>query len=173
MKDTDVLQTILLDRLKIACQQRLSAQVAHDARPEAYVDHFTDAIVVGLQSYLYKHTVDRQELRVPFSKTETVEVPGPRWIVAAFALLAFVSTAVGALAGSLPVFLLASMSALIGVVVYAVNPPRDVTLTAAGEVVVNRELFNAFPDNTMIYPGTLGAPVRMARLERRMEWETG
>lgn len=83
----------------------------------------------------------------------------------------FAGTAIGAVTASLPVFLLVALVALAGVVLYAANPPHDdVTVTAAGEAVVEREQFNAFPDNTTVYPNSLGATVRMATLNQRLEW---
>ena len=176
MSATMPVQSIVLDKLKVAASGRLSAQMAHEARAQVYVDHFADGIVAELQTSLLRHKVDAQTVRVPFEKTESVETPGPRLVVPAAALLVALGMVLGAITASLPVFVLTAAVALVFVVLYAVNPPRDVTLTAKGEAVVDRVLFNAFPDATIVYPENLGdiwLPMQDVRLRTEYTDEMG
>lgn len=149
-------ETIVLERLKYAAQRHLSAQMAHSARGEAVIDHTTGDLVARLRVDLLRHKVDAQTVHVPFEKTATQETPAPRYVVLVFAFLVAITVAVGAVQGSLAMFLVSAAIALAGVFVYAANPPHDVSLTVIGEAVVQRDLFNAFPDATMVYPENLG-----------------
>lgn len=157
--------TLVLERLKFAARQHLGPQVQHDLEARAMVDRLTDRMVLDLETHLYAHKVDAQDVTVPFSKTEAVRWQAPvrrLWVLWGIAAL---GTALAIAFASLPVLALAFATALAWVVVYASNPPQEETLTVAGHAVVRREQFNAFPDNERVYPKSLGGRVQIAMIQ--------
>lgn len=155
-------ETIDLQRLLESTRRRIGPQVARDLEVRSWLDHALDEMVLELTAHLYAHRVDVQDVRVPFSKTASVAVSAPRWQVRLFGPLVALGMALGVVTFSLAVFGFVAVVALVGVVLHAVNPPREVSVTISGEVVVRREQFNSFPDNERVYPREFGRSVPVA-----------
>ncbi len=155
-------EELLLTRTKVAARARLSPQLAHDAAVTTYVDRMSDSLVVQLQTEVLRHKVDVQDVRVPFSRTETVEIPAPKLLIPVGGLLVLLGIGLGFATSSVALFLVAMASALAFVVLYASNPSGEVAVTVEGDAVVHREQFNAFPESTVVYPPELGGAVRVA-----------
>lgn len=153
---------IMLEKMKVAARGQIGPQMAHDLEIRQWLEPMTDRLIYELRTRVYTHNVDRQDIVVPFDKTETHTIPAPRrflWTYLPVALLGLVLTIAFE---SLPAFLMACATALVWMIVHAANPARKVDITTAGEVQIHREQFNAFPDNDTVYPDSLGGAVRMA-----------
>lgn len=158
-------ERLILERIKVAARQALSPQVAHDAELRTWMEPMTDSMVLELRSHVYGHKVDRQEVRVPFHKTETVNVPPPRHLLWTYGVVVALGVVLALAFESVPALLVTCATALAWVIVHAANAPYSLTATAKGEVVVEREQWNTFPDNTMVYPDHLGGPVQIAMMQ--------
>lgn len=163
---------IVLERLKVGARTALSPQMAHDLEVRMFEDVVSLAasnMILEMRSTVYAHRVDVDDQIVPFSKT--VRVGGvvrlvPRvWLPHALTAIASV---VGAVVFSSPAFaLVAIVSAAIAI---ANRKPAVVEIegedvTVEGEVKVRAKFFNTFPDNTVVYPASLGSPVRIVQLD--------
>jgi hypothetical protein len=158
---------LVLEKIKVASQGRIGPQMLHDMRMETWVEPMTDQMVLSLQSYVYAHKVDAQDVTVPFSKTENYTIPAPRRMLWTYGIVVALGVVLTLAAGSWPAFAVTAASALAWVVVYAANPPQRRSVTAKGEAVVHREQFNAFPDNGTVYPPSLGRSVQMAMVKNQ------
>jgi hypothetical protein len=159
-------ERLILERIKVAARQVLGPQVAHDLKVQTWMEHMTDQMVLELRTHVYAHKVDHQEVRVPFQRSETVTVPGSRRLLWTYPLVALLGVLLGFAYESLPAFILSGAAALAFVIVHASNPgPYNLTVEAKGEVVVERDQWNAFPDNTTVYPDSLGGPVQIAQIQ--------
>lgn len=156
---------LILEKIKVASQGRIGPQMLHDMRMESWLEPMTDQMVLRLQSHVYAHKVDTQDVTVPFSKTENYTIPAPRRMLWVYGLVVLLGVVLTFAAESWPAFVVTAASALAWVVVYASNPPQHRSVTAKGEAVVRREQFNAFPDNGMVYPSSLGGPVQIAMVK--------
>lgn len=158
------MESILLDKLKVAARQQIGPQVLHDMELRTHMDYMTDRMIVDLRSHVYAHKVDSQEVTVPFSKTETISV-APRRYLWTFLIASLLGLVLTAVESSWPAFVMSCATALAFVIVHASNPPKTVTARAEGTVTVSRDQWNAFPDNSMVYPKTLGSPVELAIIQ--------
>lgn len=157
---------IVLERIKYQARQVLGPQVAHDLEIRRDVlPQMFDQMVFALRTQVYAHKLDHQDVAVPFERTETIKaptaerrVPSSAWYALAGLMLC------GAVFAWPPLGLLA-----VGVAVLAwLDRPRSVEAiehTVHGEVVVHADFFNKFPDNSTVYPDSLGKPVQFIQLQ--------
>ena len=156
-----ILERRLVSARGAISRHRLGPQMANDAAIVVELDRVIDRMLLHLSSHVYTHRVDRQDIEVPFSRSETA--PSPTGLVPLY-MTAVVPGAILTFAlGSVWVFLATALFALAWVAVLAANPPREVMVS--GRIRIHREQFNAFPDNQTVYPDSLGSPVMLAVMD--------
>jgi hypothetical protein len=158
-KITDIdYNAVTLERLKVAAQQRLSPQLAHDLKVETWEDLVLGQMVAQISTHVLAHRLLTDEQSATYSRTVTFEQPAPRWILIPHALLAVAVLVLGLVLGNLAMAAVAIPIVLVGVLADAKNPPRTHERTVSGTVTIPIDYYATFPENTMVYPDSLGRP---------------
>lgn len=174
-------ETQLLEAIKIQAQATLSPQIAHDAKLSVHMRHMTDHLVLQLQSFLYGMKNEHKTQRVPFEQEvhdeQTIEfVWNPDRLAISSVLLVIVSLIVVSvipfvgddwIAGALP-FVGFSLALCAGVEYVATRPRMErrkveFSETVRGVVEIDAESWTMFPENSMVFPDSLGKPQRVIR----------
>lgn len=161
----------------VALQKRVGPQVAADMTLESWQD-VLGGMVLAIRSKIYSAHVDHQEQRIPWTAEVEVSVPtkerenAKMWFLlsAGFLLLGIVSL----LSGGDWI-----TAALVAFFVWDTQhewrkwrwtpTQRTVTETVSGTVTVQRDTWDTFPDNQMVYPPHLGTPVRIVETTLKEE----
>lgn len=156
----------------------LSPQMLYDLEARMFEDVVSMAaqnMILEMRSTVYAHRVDVDDQIVPFSKTvqnkpTKFTIPARRRLAIPHAAAALVlalaavwNSSIGLGVAALAFVALAALAWREGAP-YSINvdyPP----VTVEGEVKVRAKFFNTFPDNKVVYPDTLGSPVRIVQLD--------
>lgn len=167
------INSITLDRLKVYARQALSAQMAHDLEMRAFEEFVTDRLIYELRSTVYAHCVGVEKTSVPFSKTVTrpptkITIASKRRYAIPHAAAALVLALAAVWNTSIGLGIAALAFVALTALTWREGAPYDVVIehpavTVAGSVEIEDRLYDVFPDNTVVYPDTLGAAVKLVQ----------